>query len=127
MKCKFKKENKDVCKNNALQNEKFCYWHSKKIPENEKKQARSRGGKKKTIQITSDYEYYELNNISDVIKLNAELINGVLQKNTDLKILTSICYSLNLQMKLLELNKIETKISNMENLIVKVKLPEGFE
>ena len=124
MKCQFKKKNKESCKNNALKNDKYCYWHSKKITEAEKNMNRSNGGKNKIIKCNSDFQEYELNNIADVLKLNAVLINSVLQNKIDLRIVTGIGYMLNLQMKGIELNSIESKLFKMEDIII--SLPKSF-
>ncbi|HMQ70120.1 MAG TPA: hypothetical protein PKA90_14160 [Ignavibacteria bacterium] len=127
MKCNFKKSNNEVCKNNALLNDTKCYWHSKAIPESEKNMVRSAGGKNKIIKVRSNFLNHELNNISDVLKLNTLLINGVLQNKIDLRIATGITYMLNLQIKGIELSAIENKIHEMENMIIKIKLPEEIQ
>lgn len=124
MKCNFKKDNKEICKNNALQNEKFCYWHSKKIPEEEKNKQRSKGGKSKIIKVKSDFKEFELNTIADVCNLNTVLINSVLQNKIDLRVATGICYLLNMQLKGIELKSIESKIFKMEDIVI--KLPPSF-
>ena len=124
MKCQFKKKNNQSCKNNSLKNDKYCYWHSKKITEAEKNMNRSNGGKNKIIKCNSDFPEYELNNIADVLKLNAVLINSVLQNKIDLRIVTGIGYMLNLQMKAIELNSIESKLFKMEDIII--ELPKSF-
>ncbi len=124
MKCCYKKKNKESCKNNSLKNDKYCYWHSKKITEAEKNLNRSNGGKNKIIKCNSEFPEYELNNISEVCKLNTALINSVLQNKTDLRLATGIGYLLTLQMKLIELQSIESKIFKMEDIFI--SLPESF-
>ena len=124
MKCSYKKNNSESCKNNSLHNDKFCYWHSKKIPAATKHENRSKGGKNKIIKCTSEFPEYELNNIADVLKLNTVLINSVLQNKIDLRIVTGIGYMLNLQMKGIELNSIESKLFKMEDIII--ELPKSF-
>ena len=120
MNCKFKKSNGDNCKNLSLKSDKYCYWHSKKIPEDEKKLNRSNGGKNKVIKVNSEFEHYELNNISDVIKLNTVMINRVLNNELDLRIATGITYMLNLQIKGIELNTIEKRIDIIEQVNIRI-------
>ena len=122
--CTFKKKNKETCKNNSLKNDKYCYWHSKKISEAEKNLNRSNGGRNKIIKCNSVFPEYELNNIADVLKLNAVLINSVLQNKIDLRIVTGIGYMLNLQMKGIELNSIESKLFKFEDIFI--SLPKSF-
>jgi hypothetical protein len=121
MKCSHKKKTGEICKNNALLKDKYCWWHSKKIPEKEKSKARSDGGKNKLIKVNGNFEYYELEKITDVSKLNSVLINSVLSKNLDLRIATGICYLLNLQLKILEVENIEKRISLIEDKILENK------
>jgi len=120
MKCKFKKSNGETCKNLCLKSDRFCYWHSKKIPEAEKKMNRSNGGKNKVIKVNSEFEQCELNSISDVMKLNSVMINRVLNNELDLRIATGITYMLNLQIKGIELNTIEMRIDKIEQVNVRI-------
>jgi hypothetical protein len=120
MKCNFKKSNNALCGNNAMLKDKYCYWHSKKIPESEKNKKRSEGGKNKIIKVNNRFENYELNNISDVLKLNTVLINSVLQNKIDLRIATGLTYMLNLQIKGIELISIEKRLDEVEKQIEKV-------
>ena len=124
MKCQFKKKNNQSCKNNSLKNDKYCYWHSSKVTEAEKNLNRSNGGKNKIIKCNSDFPEFELNNITDVCKLNASMVNSVLQNKIDLRIATGIGYLLNLQMKAIELHSIESKLFKMEDIII--ELPKSF-
>lgn len=119
MKCLTKK-----CNANALTNDKHCFFHSDKISDKEKKQARIKGGKARQIRVKSEFDIYKLRNINDVLILNEKLINDVLQNKIDLRIITGIAYNLNLQMKLIELHSIESKINSMEKIVI--KLPESF-
>ncbi len=105
---------KNNCNALALKNDLYCYMHSKKISDVERHKARSKGGKRKVITVNSEFEQYALNSISDVMKLNAVLINSVLQNKIDLRIITGIAYNLNLQLKLIEMESIAQRISELE-------------
>ena len=124
MKCRYKKKNKESCKNNSLKNDKYCYWHSSKVTEATKQENRSKGGKQKQIKCNTEFVEFELNNIADVCKLNASMVNSVLQNKIDLRIATGIGYLLNLQMKAIELVSIESKLFKMEDIII--ELPKSF-
>ena len=124
MKCRYKKTNKESCKNNSLKNDKYCYWHSSKVTEATKQENRSKGGKQKQIKCNTEFVEFELNNIADVCKLNASMVNSVLQNKIDLRIATGIGYLLNLQMKAIELVSIESKLFKMEDIII--ELPKSF-
>jgi hypothetical protein len=126
IKCKHIKANKKKCNSYSMNDSDFCYLHNPEIKESEKQKHRKNGGLHSAIKINcdSDFEYYELNSIENIIQLNAVLINKVLNAKLDLRILTGIGYSLNLQMKLIDLHTIEKKLENIENIII--KLPTSF-
>ena len=124
MKCNFVKSNNEVCGNNAMNEDEKCFWHSDKISEDEKNKQRSKGGKSKVIKCEVEFENFELNNFADVRKLNAVLINRVLQNELDLRIATGVCYNLNLQMKLIQFEIFENRISELEQ---RVFNPEAAE
>ncbi len=115
MNCKHKKTNGETCKNLALKKDKYCYWHSKKIPDKEKNDARSRGGKQKLIKVScGGIPELRLNCIEEVIQLNSLIINGTLKNEIDLRVSTGIGYLLNIQMKGIELSNFEKRISAIE-------------
>lgn len=116
MKCTFKKSNGETCKNLSLQSDKYCYWHSKKISDNEKSNARRKGGKTKLIKVNCDnIPEFELNSIEGIILLNSFIINQTLKNEIDLRISTGIGYLLNIQMKGIELSNFEKRISAIED------------
>lgn len=120
MKCNFKKSNGENCKNLSLKEDKYCYWHSETIPEDVKQLSRSTGGKSKIIKVTGEFPEFELNTISDVLKLNSLMINKVLKNEADLRICTGIGYLLNLQIKCLELTTIEDRLDKIEQINVRI-------
>jgi len=112
MKCK-----KYTCKAIALKNDSYCYMHSKKISNAERHKARSKGGKNKIIKVNSKFENYELKSFKDILNLNERLINDVLQNKISLQIITGVCYNLQLQMKLISLENVENRISELEKTV----------
>jgi len=125
MKCNFKKPNGETCKNLSLKEDRFCYWHSKKIPDAEKQ--RSKGGKNKIIKTDGLFPEISLNTIGNIIELNSLMINKILKNEADVRLCTGIGYLLNLQVKCIELNTLEKRIDEVEKVIVHIKLPEGFK
>ena len=108
---------KNNCNALALKNDLYCYMHSKKISDVERHKARSKGGKRKVITVNSEFDNYELNTIADVMKLNAVMINRILNNELDIRIGTGVCYLLNLQLKLIDTGLIEQRITELENTI----------
>jgi len=114
MKCEFVKNNGKRCGNYHLKNESYCYWHSKRIPEADKLQARQRGGKDKIIKVNGSYKLSKLETISEAMKLNATLINNVLSDSLDLRCGVGLSSMLNLQLKLIESGEFEKRLSEIE-------------
>ena len=114
----------NLCNAAALTNDVHCYFHSDKITDEEKKQARQKGGEARKIRVSKNYDNFELRNINDIIILNEKLINDVLQNKIDLRIMTSTAYNLQLQIKAIQLETIENRISQIEQ---RVFNPEAAE
>lgn len=114
----------NLCNAAALRNDVHCYFHSDKITDEEKRQARQKGGEARKIRVSKDYDNFELRNINDIIILNEKLINDVLQNKIDLRIMTSTAYNLQLQIKAIQLETIENRISQIEQ---RVFNPEAAE
>ena len=93
--------------------------HSKKIPEDEKNKVRSAGGKSKLLKVKGDFKECELTSISEVGKLNTSLIFQVLQNRIPIRVATSLCYLLNLQLKIIEVENIEKRLSLIEDKLLK--------
>ena len=117
MKCNFVKSNNEVCGNNAMNEDEKCFWHSDKISEDEKNLCRSNGGKVRQIRIKTEYENFELRNINDIIILNEKLINDTLQNKIPFQAMTSTAYNLNLQMRLIQLETIEQRLTKIEEFV----------
>jgi hypothetical protein len=118
MRCKHTKKNGETCKTNAMQNG-YCYFHNPDIPESEKKQAVTKGGKSnKVIKVNSPFPEFKFHNAKDVTKLLTTLINEVLNKDLDLRIATGITYITNVILKAFEQTELSEKIDNIEQLLI---------
>jgi hypothetical protein len=115
MKCKFTKDNGKQCGNYHLRNDEYCYWHSDAVPEADKLQARQYGGKARVIKVNGSYKHTKLETISEVTKLNAKLINDVLQDILDLRCGVGLSSMLNLQLKLIEIGEFEKRLVKIED------------
>lgn len=102
------------CKAIALKKDHYCYMHSKTVTAEDKRKARSNGGKRKVITVKSKFDNYKLQSFKDILNLNEKLINDVLQNDIDLRIITGLAYNLQLQMRLISLENIENRITELE-------------
>ena len=91
--------------------------HSKTITAEARREARSKGGKRKVITVNSKFDNYKLQSFKDIILLNEKLINDVLQNDIDLRIITGLAYNLQLQMRLISLENIENRLAELEKFV----------
>lgn len=75
--------------------------------------------------VTEEAPEIELKTIDDVMKLNSRVINKILKNDPDLRFSTGINNLLNLQIKGIELNSIEKRVSDIEEKIT-ITLPKEF-
>jgi hypothetical protein len=118
MQCETKKENGVRCNNHAMNGDVCCYWHSLKIPEDEKNKKRAKGGRNKILEVVqTNFPKFKLNTVRDVMRLNSLMINSVLHNELDLRISTGLAYLLTLQLRCLELSNLEGRITKLESTI----------
>ena len=107
----------NLCNANALTSDVHCFFHSDKITDEEKKQARQKGGEARKIRVSKNYAHFEVRKINDIIILNEKLINDVLQNKIELRFVTGIAYNLQLQMKLIQLETIDKRLAELEKFV----------
>ena len=117
MKCKFKKTTGEQCKANAIYGGDFCFWHSPEISQEEKQDARVRGGKATKITITEPLEPIEINDTKDVVSLITDTINKVRDGSMDIKIANCLGYLAGHAIKGLENSEIEKRLESLEDKI----------
>jgi len=100
-KCAFVNENGQRCTGNAMKNSDFCFWHSPDIPEEEKNEARRRGGRATGLRVREPLPPVVFRNSYDVALFLEFLINSVLQGKLDTQT-ASVLY--NIAMKLNNFN-----------------------
>ncbi|MCE1164584.1 MAG: hypothetical protein LWX07_04180 [Bacteroidetes bacterium] len=115
-KSSFIKENGEPCNSFASNDSDFCYMHDPSISEKEKSNARSKGGKVKTLVINPSEVVSEikLNDAKQVTKFYSKIINDVMSNKLDLRMATGIGYLLNGLLKSMELSSIEERVTELE-------------
>lgn len=120
MKCNFVKENSEQCEANAMQNRQLCFTHN---PETQKLRqvATSRGGQtpKKNLNPLPPVE---INDIKDVTRLLATIINEVREGKIDLRVANCVGYLSGHLIKSLEAGEINEKLELINSIIVERKV-----
>lgn len=118
-KCNFQRENGTYCNSFAMKNSDYCFQHNPAISDEEKREAKSKGGKSKVL-IPVELQRkgnITLRTASDVRRFYQKLVNDVMKGELDLRIATGVSYILSGLLKAIEMTEIETKINNIENLL----------
>jgi len=113
-KCKYRK-GKRHCKNYALTDDNYCFFHSPRKAK-ERAEAQRKGGKKalaekKRVLKESNIQ---INNPSDVVKLLNETINQVRIGEIEVKIANAVGYLSGICLKALEQGDIEERLTALE-------------
>lgn len=114
MTCKQIKADGEKCKANAMTGKEYCYLHSPEIPEDEKKENQSKGGKNKNKPLRILTEPVTLENGNDVMILIGDMVNNVLQGKMDINTGKGVTYMLSYHLKAYELAELEKRIENLE-------------
>ncbi len=118
-KCSFIKQNGQKCNSFAMKNSEYCYIHSDIVSDEEKRETRSKGGKK-TVIVTEDvYDAFGNKNVSlktpkDISKFLAKIINEILAGRMDMRLGTGLAFISNSLIKVLELTEIQERIETIE-------------
>jgi hypothetical protein len=104
-----------------MQGDEYCYLHNPAVSEDEKREARSRGGKENQITIISPQPPLKLTCAKDAIVLLEETINGVRVGNLDVKIANCLGFLTDKLLKAYEVAELNDKVEIMERFLEKRK------
>lgn len=113
MKCRGKNKTGKKCGANAMESG-YCYKHNPDIPDEEKLEAVTKGGKVKQLIISEPYPAIQLNTMGDVSVFLSMLINETMSGKMDLRLATGLTYISNSLMKALELSELSQRVEQLE-------------
>ena len=121
-KCNYKRENGTYCNSFAMKNSDYCFQHNPDISEEEKREAKSKGGKRKIlIPVILQRKNITLRTAGDVRHFYQKLINDVMKGELDLRIATGVSYILTGLLRAIELSGLEERIASIEKMISEKK------
>lgn len=109
------------CQARPMQGSEFCYLHNPSISEDEKRDARSRGGKENQIVLKTPLPPLKLTNAKDVIVLLQDTINGVRSGELDVRIANCLGFLTDKLLKAYEVAELNDKVDAMERFLEKRK------
>ncbi len=109
------------CQARPMQGSDYCYLHDPAVSEDEKRDARSRGGKENQITVISPQPPLKLKSAKDAIVLLEETINGVRSGKLDVKIANCLGFLTDKLLKAYEVAELSDKVEVMERFLEKRK------
>jgi len=114
MKCLFVKPNGDQCQANAMTSSDFCYTHNPEISEEEKREAKSKGGRNRSLAIINPLPPIKIEKTRDITALLVETINEVRGGGLDCRVANSIGYLAGVALKAYETSELEDRLDRIE-------------
>jgi hypothetical protein len=104
-----------------MQGSDYCYLHNPAISEEEKREARSKGGKENQIVVKNPLPPLKLANAKDAITLLAHTINSVRSGEMDIKTANCLGFLTDKLLKAYEVAELNDKVEIMERFLEKRK------
>jgi len=101
-----------------MRGSKLCYFHNPHIPDEEKRQARAKGGQSNKIIIQSALPAIPLREVRDVVALLEDTTNRVRSGEVDIKIANTLGFLAGHLIKALELAQLEGRVEEIERVIL---------
>lgn len=118
MKCEFIKPDGQKCEAHAIKDSEFCYLHNPDIPEEEKRQAQTRGGQARGLTISQALPDLPINEPNDAIMLIADTIKRVRAGEIDIKTANCLGFLTDKLLKAFEVAKLNDKVEFIEQAIL---------
>ncbi len=111
MKCNHIKDNWEQCNAFSMKWTAYCFLHNPDIPQEEKKEVQSKGGKAGIKQLnTAFYPPVIIKDTCDISQLLIDTINQVRSTDMDIKTANCIWFLCNHLMKAYEITTLEKKL-----------------
>ncbi|OGF25337.1 hypothetical protein A2331_03935 [Candidatus Falkowbacteria bacterium RIFOXYB2_FULL_34_18] len=117
MKCEFIKCDGNQCEANAMADSQYCYLHNPDIPESEKKEAMSKGGKAGKSIVKAPLEDIKIASPEDLLCLVGATINELRAGVIDTKIAKALIYGATAYNKIYETALLEERLNKIEKII----------
>ncbi len=118
MKCIGQTADGKPCDANAMKGHKYCYFHSPKVPDVDRKDGQSRGGKANLAKVDSPLPALPLKGSQDVVALLEETINLVRAGEMDVKVANCIGVLSGQLIKAIEVSSIANRVEVIERAIL---------
>jgi len=121
MQCKEIKKDGTQCNANAMSGLDYCYTHNPDISDEEKREAKQRGGQARALTITNPLPVLPINEPNDAVLLITDTIHRVRSGELDIKTANCLGFLSDKLLKAFEVAKLNDRVEIIERVILEKK------
>ena len=121
MQCSFMKPDGTQCNANAMSGLDYCYTHNPDISDEEKREAKQRGGQARALTIANPLPVLPINEPNDAVLLIADTINRVRAGELDIKTANCLGFLSDKLLRAFEVSKLNDRVEIIERVILEKK------
>lgn len=121
MQCSFIKPNGTQCNANAMSGLEYCYTHNPDISDEEKREAKQRGGQARALTIANPLPALPITEPNDAVLLIVDTINRVRSGELDIKTANCLGFLTDKLLKAFEVSKLNDRVEIIERVILEKK------
>jgi len=121
MQCKEIKKDGTQCNANAMSGLDYCYTHNPDISDEEKREAKQRGGQARALTIANPLPVLPINEPNDAVLLIADTIKRVRSGELDVRIANCLGFLSDKLLRAFEVSKLNDRVEIIERVILEKK------
>jgi len=121
MQCSFIKPDGTQCNANAMSDSTFCYTHNPDISDEEKREAKQRGGQNRAVAISEPLPPLAIVEPNDAVLLIVDTINRVRAGELDIRVANCLGFLTDKLLKAFEISKLNDRVEIIERVILEKK------
>jgi len=121
MRCSFTKPDGEQCNANAMSGLDFCYTHNPDISDEEKREAKQRGGQNRAVAISEPLPPLAIAEPNDAVLLIVDTINRVRAGELDIRVANCLGFLTDKLLKAFEVSKLNDRVEIIERVILEKK------
>jgi len=119
MQCEFIKPDGTQCNANAMRDSEYCYTHNPDISDEEKREAKQRGGQARALTIADPLPDLPINEPNDAVLLIVDTISRVRSGELDIRTANCLFIGSDKLLKAFEVSKLNDKAEFLDQVILK--------
>ena len=121
MKCEFIKPDGKQCNANAMSEADYCYTHNPDISDEEKREAKQRGGRARALTIANPLPALPIAEPEDAVLLIADTIKRVRAGKLDIRTANCLGFLSDKLLKAFETSRLDDRLEVIERVILEKK------